>query len=184
MRGLFMRITPYNNDDATLQRIAEIIELTTVPARYVISEEIASHLHYHILTYSDRSPERIRYAIKSKIECQLYISGREVQDKVKAIAYTIKDGKYIQKNMDVNDFLLAKQISRPKRTFDDGLKELKEIYKTNMDDEELLRGLIRVYKEFNKKINRLHLKNHLESIRIYSSQDAEDQLVRSILEFL
>lgn len=181
MKGLFIRITP--DDESTLEDIKTIIEDATLPDAYVLSREVASSVHYHLLVYTPFSPERVRYRIKGSLSCQIYISGKDIQDKVKAIAYTIKDGHYVHKGLNVQEWLMAKQKTHKKITFEDAISTIEASYIKDRNDEVLVQEIIQLHIDFKKKIYRNHLKGWYETIRIRADNGYRDKVVKEILGY-
>lgn len=87
--------------------------------KFVLCREVAKHEHYHLYIqssqeYSDKSRNCIRRYLREIFKGEIRISKRQVENPIRAIAYTIKDGNYITHNIDWWDFVQAKQISKPK----------------------------------------------------------------------
>lgn len=177
MPELFLRLTPYKS--STLDDVVEIID--SFSSTYVVSYEEASRPHYHIYMDTKYSPERLRYQLKSKLSMQVYISGKDVQDKVRAIAYTIKDGNYRMKNIDVNTFLMAKQQSKPKESFD---TELKVISEGGMDTDDLVEAIVNLYIKYNRKMYIQHIQALVRTIQSRNNDTYRRALCRRIRENL
>lgn len=176
MPELFIRLTPYGPSE--LCRVDEIVRNLN-PTSYCLSQEEATRRHYHLYFNGDYTIERIRYRLKSQIDAQVYISGKDVQDKIRTIAYTIKDGNYTHHNLDVNTFLMAQQVTFKKKTFDDSVKELKQIQWSSI--EELVDAVIDIYIEFNKKIYEQHLSALVKTIYISQSNKFREHIKGKIL---
>lgn len=172
MNGLFLRITPV--DSMTLEDIKNIIE--PLCKSYLISIEEASRVHFHIVMYTDRSVEDIRYQIKKKQGLQVYISGKQIEDKVKTIAYTIKDGNYIFKDIDAFALMRATQVTYKKLTFDKEIEAIKY-----WDDSSLFDDVLNLYQKYNKKIDKRHFINLLRTIKLKNSSDYREQFKKNIL---
>lgn len=179
MRGYFIRLTP--DDEISLDDIVRLIEGALLPESYVISREEASRIHFHILVYTDFSPERLRYRIKALLATQVYISGKDIVDKVRTIAYTIKDGNYRTKGIDPFEWLEAKRISHKKEKFEDALKVIEGNYGRTGNADALVRELITLHLDFNKKIYKQHLKAHFETIKIKKDLDFRERFIKDIL---
>lgn len=182
MRGYFIRITP---DDAnmTLYDMKDFLDLTLECQQYVVSREEASRVHFHVLLYVPLSAERLRYRIKSCIEGQVYISGKDIQDKVRCIAYTMKDGLYKFKGIDVAEYLRAKQISHKKKKFDDCLRIIEQNYSRSHADEALIDELIQLHCDFKRRIYRHHLKALFESVKIEFDEGYRERVKKEILGY-
>lgn len=180
MRGYFIRITP---DDAnmTLLDMKDFLDLTLECQRYVVSREEATRVHFHILLYVPFSAERLRYRIKSSIEGQVYISGKDIQDKVRCIAYTIKDGQYKMKDIDIFEFMKAKQVSHRKVKFDDAVKIITQNYSRSRNDEALVDELIQVHIDYGRKLYRQHLKAFYETIKATVNEQYRIKIRNEIL---
>lgn len=172
----FIRVTPY--DTSTLDDIRNVFEQLNFDS-YVLSRELASRVHYHAYIRTTKSAERLRYQLKQRVGGQIYISGKQVEDQVRAIAYTIKDGSYIYKDIDVNTFLKAVQLSKPKTTFDDRIKEIK-----SRDPTVVTRGVVRAYKEFNRKPHLHHIESLVRYILLKNDDTYENVVVNKILDRL
>lgn len=181
MKGLFIRITP--DDESTLDDMKAIIEEATMPDSYVLSREVASSVHYHLLVYTPFSSERVRYRIKGSISCQIYISGKDIQDKVKAIAYTIKDGHYVHKGLNIQEWMMAKQKTHKKITFEDAISTIETNYARLRNDEALVQEIIQVHIDFKKKMYRNHLKGWYDTIRIGVDDTYRNRVVKEILGY-
>lgn len=182
MRGYFIRITP---DDATmtLTAMVDYLDLTLECKEYVVSREEASRVHFHLLLYVPFSAERLRYRIKSCIEGQVYISGKDIQDKVKCIAYTIKDGCYKQKGISFVDWMQAKQVTKKKIKFEDSLKAIEVAYAHTRDEETLLRDLMDLHIKHGRKIYKHHIKSWFESIKIKTDSSYKEKVIKEILGY-
>lgn len=166
MRGYFIRITPLDDAEVGLHGMVAIIENELGCEKYVVSREVASRVHFHALIYTAFSPERVRYRLKGILECQLYISGKDIQDKVSCIAYTIKDGSYVQKGIDVCTWLQAKQKTHKKVTFDDVLKTISNKYRTSGNDDQLLEDIRQLYIDFHRRMYKHHIRGLYDTIKI------------------
>lgn len=175
--GYFLRITPYGS-----LSYEEIIDaLTSIGIqKYFICYEEASRPHYHLCLFSPRGVENLRWNLKQRISGEVYLSAKEIEDKVRAIAYCMKDGNYIEKNIDINTWLLAKQVSFKKEDFD---SDLKKLINNNEDSiKTLARALVELHIKYNKKIYRHHLKATMELIRAKRCDQYRDLLVNYILD--
>jgi len=149
----FVRITPYNS--ISFEDIIEVLHSIDIQ-KYCISYEEASRPHYHLCLWSPRSVENLRWNLKQAINGQVYISGKEIQDKVKAIAYTIKDGNYRQNGIDIHTFLMANQIKHKKVKFDDELKLITD--DLQLSGRSLIGAIIDLHVKCNRKIYRAHIR--------------------------
>lgn len=180
MPEYFIRITPY--DRVSLDDVENLFKILKVE-RYVVSYEEASRPHYHAFLETSYTAERMRYQIKAHLNGQIYISGKEVQHKVKAIAYTIKDGNFRMKNIDVNEYLMAKSITHQKPNFDKELKEITDKEWTEDQKRQLTEEVLELYVKFNRKIYIQHIQ---AIVRTSLSKDKKYRfrLVEKILENL
>lgn len=172
-RGYFLRITP-DNQELTLKDIEQLIK--SFNGRYIISVEEATKRHYHIVLYAKITAETLRARIKKNLLCQVYISGKEIQDKVKAIAYTIKDGNYVFNGLDAFDLMKAKQVSHQKLSFDKEIDKI-EYY----DDRSLVEDVLALYQKYNRKVDKRHLLNLLRTIKLKQSGEYKEQFIKNIL---
>jgi len=174
MNEYFIRITPYDTSDLSdIRTVFEDIGLDT----YVLSRESASRVHYHSYIRTRFTAERLRYQLKSRIGGQIYISGKSVEDKIRAIAYTIKDGDYVYGNIDVNELLMAIQQSKPKVTFDDTINAI-----TSDTVDSVTKGVVRAYKEFKRKPHLGHMEALVRYILLKNSSSYEQILINKIID--
>lgn len=176
MNEYFVRFTP--SSPTSFEDI--ILALTAIDIdKYFIAYEEASKPHYHLCLWTNRSVENLRYQIKKHINAQVYISGKQIQDRVKAIAYCMKDGNYRQKNIDAFEYMNAKQISTPKIKFDD---ELKKITDSDLSMRELVSSLIDLHIKCNRKIYRQHIKALMDLIRARKCKTFREELINYFLD--
>lgn len=183
-KSIFARFTPDNPDIHSLDSIEDFIKNYT--DTYVFSYEIeASRPHYHLALFDvSISTELFRNHLK-KLEGQVYISGKDIADKVKTIAYTIKDGLYRYCNLDVNDYLMANSIKKKKIKYDDRLKEIEQSYLRGLiDDKALVTQIVEAHIQSNKKIYIQHIKAQLSLIKLKNTknQTYREILINKILE--
>lgn len=158
MTSFFLRYTPHETD-ADLDIIRQVLDQLE-PTKYVVAREKATHEHYHIAIWGvKRTPESLRAFLKLKLIGKWYISGKEIEDKVKAIAYCIKDGDYTYHNLDVNEYLQANSISKKKVKYDDLLATAEKDY--SGDDKKFVRSLLEAHVATNKKVYLPHIKAQL-----------------------
>lgn len=179
-KGLFIRITPHS-EGVTLEEMEEFVEQDLRSSKYVISLEHATNDHFHLLVYTPMSPENVRYRIKQNYDCNVYISGKEIQDKIKAIAYTIKDGHYVHKGLDIWEWMQAKQMTYPKVKFDEAIKVIKQNYSATFYEEGLVRELIQLHIDTGRRIYRQHLRAWIDTIKLEVDERYRERLVKEIL---
>lgn len=157
-RGYFVRLTPADNSERrTMEEICTALELIGIN-KYFICEETATRLHYHLCIYTTKSAESLRYQIKRYVQGQIYISQKDIQDQVKAVAYCMKDGLWKQRYMDVNVLLQAQAVSHKKEAkFEKALNEI-------IDTDQSTRSLVRALVELHVKHNRRIYPQHIEAI--------------------
>lgn len=177
VNSFFVTFTPY--DSLTFEDIIEFLKSIGIQTYFICYEE-ASRPHYHFVIETNRSVENFRYLCKTRLNGRLHISGKDIEDKVQAIAYCMKDGVYRENNMNVNDILLAKQRSHPKIKFDDELKVL-------MEDEEssipiIAKKLIDLHIKCKRKIYRQHLKAIMDTIRARRCHIYRQELEKYIID--
>lgn len=127
-RNYFIRVTPDNPSDYNLDTVFKIFKKYD-PTKLVVAVEQGTREHYHIAIWGvTRSSANLRANIKLYIDCQVYISGKDIQDKIKAIAYCFKDGHYRHMGLDVVEFLQAVSVSKPKLKYDKILQEIEKDY--------------------------------------------------------
>lgn len=177
-RSYFIRITP-DQQEAGLDQLDTILETIGI-TKYFICEETATRLHFHACIYTDRSAESLRYQLKRYIEGEVYISGKDIQDQVKAVAYCMKDGKWRQKNMEVQTILMAKSITRPKaKPFDKQIGDL--IDEVSLSDESFIKKVIDVHCQFNRKIYPQHIAALTRTRTAKIDEDYKQRLADRIL---
>lgn len=179
-KGLFIRITPHS-EGLDLEELEEFVKTDLRSERYVISIEHATNTHFHLLVYTPMSPENTRYRIKANYDCNVYISGKEIQDKIKAIAYTIKDGHYVHSGLDIWEWMQAKQLSRPKIKFDEAIKTIKSNYSATHYEEGLVRELVQLHIDTGRRIYRQHLRAWIDTIKIEVDERYRERLIKEIL---
>lgn len=178
MHSYFVRITPR---DALSFEDIELVLSDLQISQYFICYEEASRPHYHLCLFSQRGVENLRYQLKSKVNAQVYISGKEIEDKVKAVAYCMKDGKWKQKNMDINTVLMASSITHKKQNFDTELKEL--IDNTQGSIQTIVEQILDLHVKYNRKIYRQHIKALVELIRLKKEGNTyRQQLVKYFID--
>lgn len=173
----FARITP--NGELSFDDLIDTIENLDIQ-KYFICSERASQQHYHLCLWTPRSSENLRWNLKQLINATIYISGKEIENKVRAIAYCMKDGNYREKNIDVNTWLLAKQTSFKKTTYEEEYAEL--LNDTVHSIEWIAKKLVQLYVKYNKKIYRQHLKATVELIKCKRCGSYQDELVKYLLD--
>lgn len=177
-RSYFARLTPRN--PTSLKAVEELVSFYS--NKYVISQEEATRVHFHICMWCDKGIENLRYHLKSKIDSQIYLSGKDIEDKVSAIAYTIKDGYYVHRGLDVNEFLLANAVTRPKVDFDDTIKRITDDYDPSyVSDQKLLTQIIDTYIQCRRKPYKQHIRALYDSIKISKDQTYKQRLIENIL---
>lgn len=105
----------------TLKEISDnIISIYNNKAIIVVCREIATNEHYHMyirvdgIPWSDKTRMDLKRRLREFLAGEIRISKRKVEDRIKAIAYTIKDGNYYCHGIDWFEFTKAKEISHPK----------------------------------------------------------------------
>lgn len=174
----FARITP--RYPGSLQQMEDII--SPLAGKYVISLETTPRPHFHICLWASKSIENLRYHLKSRIDGQIYISGKDIEDKIAAIAYTIKDGNYVYRGLDVAEFLLANSVSKPKLDFDQLIKDLTNKYDPrSMSDQSLIKSIIQIYIDCHRKPYRQHIRSLFDSIKLSKDRSYIDRITEQIL---
>lgn len=173
----FIRLTP--RGALSYEDIIEVIESIGIKKWFICYEE-ASRPHYHACLFSDRGVENLRYQLKAKINAQIYISGKEIESKIKAIAYCMKDGNYRQQNIDILTIMSAKQLSKPKEKFDDELKVLIDDKDSSL--RQIAKRIIDLHIKYNRKIYRAHIKATMELIRLKRCPDYREKFIDFILD--
>lgn len=180
-RGYFIRLTPRLGKG--LDQLAHVLNTIGIN-KYFICEEMATRLHYHACIYTTRSAESLRYQLKRYIQGEIYISGRDIEDQVKAIAYCMKDGVWKQNNMDVNTLLMAKTITRKKeKPYDAQFNELIE-EATNYSERTLVSKIVDLNIKFNRKIYPQHISAQVRLAMAKAKPNYRDILVEQILRDL
>lgn len=173
----FLRITP--KEPLSFEDVEEMLSQLHIDQYFICYEE-ASRPHYHLCLFSERGVENLRYRIKSHINGQVYLSGRQIEDKVRAVAYCMKDGKWRQKNMDVHTMLMATATTHKKEKFEDDLKVLIEDKESSIRD--IIKRLIDLHIKYNRKIYRQHIKALVELIRAKRCPDYRQKLIDYFLD--
>lgn len=185
MKDIFGRFTPDDTAKFTLDSVFSYFSDYT--DKLVVSYETdAKRPHYHFVLFGiEVTTETLRARIKRDFSGQVYLSGKDVQDKVKTIAYTIKDGFYKHNGLDINTFLMASVISKPKVKFDSLIKEVQERYITGiMTDRELVSHLLDIHIRTDRKIYLHHIKAQALLIKLKkeSNKDKRELLIERILD--
>lgn len=181
-KSYFIRFTPTTQNIYDLGMLKFVLD-DFEPTKYVIGKEQASSEHFHIAVWGIKvTPEVLRYQLKKRLEGQIYISGKEIVEKIKAIAYCLKDGNYTTKGLEINEFLQASSISKRKVKFDDLLKQAEEDY--NGDDKRFVRKLIEAHVATNKKVYLQHIKAQLLLTKLKKEQYGtyKEYLVEKIID--
>lgn len=177
IRKYFVRITP--SVGYGLQQLKEVLDTLSIE-RYFICEETATRLHYHACIYTKRSAESLRYQLKRYIQGEVYISGRDIEDQVKAVAYCMKDGKWLQKNMDVNTLLMAQTVTRKKEAkFDKALNDI--IDDINLGTRQMVRAIVQLHVKHNRRIYPQHIEAMVRLGEAKRSRDYTERLVDRIV---
>lgn len=123
MMELFCTINPDESPfPKTLKEIKEEIlkEYPYDEPRFVLCREVAKNEHYHLYlkdektNYCDKTRNAVRRCLREIFKGEIRISKRQVENPIRAIAYTIKDGNYITHGIDWFTFVKAKEESYPK----------------------------------------------------------------------
>lgn len=173
----FVTLTPY--EPLSLDDIEEQFSCIGIQ-KYLVCYEEASRPHFHACLYTQRSAENLKYQLKSKINGRVHISGKDIENKISAYAYTLKDGLFRSKGINFLDIMTAKAKSHPKIKFDDELKVL-------MDDQvssisELAKKLIDLHVKCKRKIYRQHLKAIMDTIRVRRCSTYRQELEKYIID--
>lgn len=176
-RSYFIRITP--REQMSMDDVINVIEAAGSDKWFVCYEEGKKRGHFHVCMWCVRGPENLRYHLKAKINGQVYISGKEIEKQVNAVAYCMKDGQWKEKNIDILTLMSATAMTKPKVNFDSELKELTE---SDQSIEKIASRLVDLYIKYNRKIYRQHLKSHMDLIRAKRCGIYRDNLVKYILD--
>lgn len=176
----FIRITPNNGISMTLDDIKITMEALKIDT-YLASQEYThkERLHYHIYLKTDYTNERLRYQLKKLLSGQVYISGKDVIDKIQCLAYTIKDGNYIHNNIDILTLMSAKAKSFKKVTFEDELNNIQVRH-----SEKYVQDILEVYAKYNRKIYPQHIQAYIRSQFVKNDKAYRDRLAKFIYEDL
>lgn len=181
----FVVLTPIVASDHTLDSISSYLkDLQNI--KFVISRETHPHLHYHAYLETPRIQQDLRYHFKEVLKLRPRFSSTEIRDRVRAIAYTIKEGNYRVNEIDAFELIKACQISHKKESMlgydkdvglimnDPGTKE--------KSDKELIRELLKLHVKYNRKIYPQHITAQLRTFRCKYNQEYEDYLVNKIID--
>jgi len=183
MNSFFCRLTPMPEYAATYTLSIIGAGLNLLSDKYFVCYETeASRPHYHFLIYTDLSSETLRARLKRMFFAQIYISGKEIEDQVRAIAYCMKDGTWTQSGIDINTILIAKSVSKKKLKYDDLMEELLKSY--DGDDRKLIGGIIDAHVLTNKKIYIQHIRAHALLIKLRSDKYGthKEYLINKIID--
>lgn len=190
---LFCTINPDESPfPMTLKEIKERI-LKDYPydePRFVLCREVAKNEHYHLYLkdekteYSDKTRNSVRRFLRELFKGEIRISKRQVENPIKAIAYTIKDGNYITHGIDWWTFIQAREVSHPKPKKFQG--KLTDFYQNAMGKTEhgLICEVLTIFEECNIpidtqriiKIVRLALCKHNNNYRLHLIDRIEREL--------
>ena len=187
MGSYWIRFTPSNPEAYTLGTVKYVLDTHFVTEKYVLAIEKAASTHFHIALWTTdkyKSNDALKYQLKKYLEGQVYISGKEIQDKIRVIAYCFKDGQYVTKNIDVMTFLQAASISKPKLKYDDLLQTAEKEY--SGDDKNFVRNLLDAHIKTNKKIYLQHIKAQLLLTKLKKDQYGtyKEYLVDKIVDLM
>lgn len=174
----FVRITP--REPITYEDIESFLDNIRINQWVICFEQGSKNGtdHYHLCLFSERGPENMRFHFKQHFNAQVYISGKNIEDKVRAVAYCFKDGNYRQKNLDYNTFLMAKSIAHKKAKFEDDIRDLD----LNKTERQILEDIIDLHVKYNRKIYKPHIKALFDLIRLKKGgKTYRDILVKDIL---
>lgn len=174
----FCRITP--RETISFEDIEAFLDRIRISQWVVCFEQGTKNQseHYHLCLFSERGPENMRFHFKATFNAQVYISGKDIDDKIRAVAYCFKDGNYRQKNLDYNTFLMAHNVTHKKLKFEDEIRDL-DLTKT---DRQILETIVDLHAKYNRKIYRPHIRALFDLIRLKKQGNSyRDILVKDIL---
>lgn len=155
----FIRLTPDCSADVNLDIVFKLFK-NYDPTKLVVAVEQGTREHYHIAIWGvTRSSANLRANIKLHLDCQVYISGKDIENSVKAIAYCFKDGNYKYMGLNIDEFLQAVSVSKPKLKYDKILQEIDRDY--DGDDKKYLSKVFQAHVDTNKKVYMQHIKAQL-----------------------
>jgi len=158
----FIRITP--TDKLELDTIYKHF-IKYDPVKLVVAKEQGTREHFHIAIWGvTRSSSNLRAHIKTHIDAQVYISGKDIDNSVNAIAYCFKDGNYRHYGLDINEFLQAITTSKPKLKYDKILQDIDNQY--DGDDKTYLSKVFKAHVDTNKKVYIQHIKAQLLLVKL------------------
>lgn len=161
------------DDSHNLEAFKTILDNYKDVQAYCISFEISDDdvQHYHLYIKTELTAKTLRQRFLRTFKCRSRFSSKEIQDRIRAIAYTIKDGNYFQKNLNVHEFLMAVQVSHPKKPkFEVALRSIDEEYIAgNIDFEKYLVRVLTLYKDYRRKLYRQHIIAHATTVRLEAS---------------
>lgn len=175
--SLFGRLTPRST--TTMDDIVNLFNQFDI-TKYVLCYEEASKPHFHFCVWTTRSAENLRYQFKQKLDTQVYISGKDIEDKIRAIAYCFKDGNYVTKNIDILTIMAAKSVTFKKVSFDDELKEIQN--DNSLSIEQITNKIIDLYIKYNRKIYRQHIRALIELIKVKRSETYRNNLIKNLID--
>lgn len=185
MASHFCRFTPQSPTDYTLDIVFDHLkELCTA---FIVSYETdANRPHFHFALWNTQySTETLRARLKRVLHGQLYISGKDIENKINAIAYIIKDGLFRSFNVDAVAYLSACQVTQKKVKYDDLVKEIEiEYNKSLINDRQLIGKLLDSAVKCNRKIYLNHIKAQALLIKLKkeTNKDKREFLIDKIID--
>lgn len=186
--------------DHMLEQASTTLRLTFPNQPHVVcieTGEQAHHTHFHIYLELDTQEEytdAFRNALRrnlSKLFCgYIRISGKQVEDKIRNIAYILKDGYYKTYKIDWLTFLEAKKTSHPKtqkKTYQEAYKEWFDSINydgTNVSEDEAVSRLLAIYIEFRLPINYDRMRGQVASAMARKNKEYFDIVKRRIKDGL
>lgn len=159
--------------------------------------ETSQHTHFHIYLeldtqelYTDAFRVSMRRKLSSIFRGYVRLSGSQVEDKIRNIAYILKDGDYKTYKIDWLTFLEARKISHPKekkKTYQETYKEWFD--KVQFDgslasEDTAVCGLLAIYLEFRLPINYERMRGQVASAMASKNKEYMERVKRRIKDGL
>lgn len=144
--------------------------------------------HFHLYITTSANTETWRQRFKREFEFRCRFSKENVRDRVRAIAYTLKDGNFVQRNVNVHDFLTAIQISHPKRKkFEAAMREIdEEFIAGKLSEDQYIHSITSLYRDYRRKTYIQHIVAHITTVKMEQSSSYQlkiDERIKNTLSY-
>lgn len=184
----FVVLSPNTNSNHSLQHYKTLLDNYKDVQSYCLSFEVSDdgHQHYHLYIKATAKQETLRNRFARNFNATARFSSKDIQSRVRTIAYTIKDGNYVQKNLNVADFLMACQVTHPKpKKFEVQMRDNDEEYIAgNISKEDYIDNILKIYVNCRRKTYIQHITSHAITVHMEASSDYRKQVRDKILQEL